>query len=76
MEAGSRDGLDQGQLCIAHGDAASGLLCKFLRYLYCFIVIGQFEQDNAALLRHIGARYVDDVRERLLAHCGACRPGD
>jgi hypothetical protein len=28
------------------------------------------------LLRDTAARYVDNVRERFLAHCGARRPGE
>jgi hypothetical protein len=74
MDAGGRDRFDQGQSCIPHGDAASGLQSEFLRYLYRFIVIRQFEQDDAPLLRDIAARYVDDVRERL--HCGVRGPGE
>ena len=73
MDAGGRDRFDQDQSCIPHGDAASGLQSEFLRYLYRFIVIRQFEQDDAPLLRDIGARYVDNVRKRF--HCGARGPG-
>lgn len=69
MDAGGRNRFDQGQSCIPHGDAASGLQSEFLRYLYRFIVIRQFEQDDAPLLRDTAARYVDNVRERF--HCAA-----
>jgi hypothetical protein len=47
LDAGGRDGLDQGQFSVPDYDAATSFLRDRAAHSFCFTLVGRIEHDSA-----------------------------